>query len=326
MWDVTPEVVAPAVRTAAKSPAWSARLLFGAQILSLLIMTGTMATRWWQDNIVAAFALTAVATALWVPEFTRGRARVWWYVYVAGIFFYTLLRSLADETGVAVQTGYVIGFDKALFLGNDPTLALQQRLFDPGDVSVVDWLAVSTHWSFFVAPHAAAVAVFLLRRELFPRFAVAMVGTWYAGLVLFFALPTTPPWLAGVSGELPGALRVMDFVGGSVSSDTYRKAYETFGEPNSVAAMPSLHMAITFILCLWALEHHRRWAPGLAIYGLLMAFALVYLAEHYVTDVLVGMAVAGVCYAATRRLVPVAAHLRNGRSSKASGGATIEAG
>ncbi|MDA1241325.1 MAG: phosphatase PAP2 family protein, partial [Chloroflexi bacterium] len=36
----------------------------------------------------------------------------------------------------------------------------------------------------------------------------------------------------------------------------------------------------------------RRWVAPLAIYALLMAFSLVYLGEHYVFDVLVGVLIA----------------------------------
>ena len=59
---------------------------------------------------------------------------------------------------------------------------------------------------------------------------------------------------------------------------------------NPVAAVPSLHAAYTLLVTLF-LWRVARWArPLLALYPLAMAFALVYTAEHYVFDILLGWA------------------------------------
>lgn len=281
--------------------------LLGLQSALLLAMAGTVATRTWQDRPWLGVALVVAALAAWAPELRRSRARRWWFLYVAGIFAYTLLRSVADETGVPTQTMYVIDADKLMFLGSDPVVWLQEHLFRPDRVTALDIAAVQVHWSFFVGPHLAAVLIFFWRRSLFPRYVTAVVGTMWAGLLLFFLVPTTPPWLAAQSGHLAEAFRVMDFVGGSVDADTYRSFYTSLGEPNSVAAMPSIHMAVTFAMYLWARDHARRLAWPLLVYSVVMAFSLVYLAEHYTLDLLVGMGVAWVCHAASRRFVPVGA-------------------
>ncbi len=69
-----------------------------------------------------------------------------------------------------------------------------------------------------------------------------------------------------------------------------------------MAAMPSIHMGVTFAMYLWARSHEPRFALPLLIYSLLMGAALVYLAEHYVLDLIVGMACAVLCHLATRPL------------------------
>ena len=280
------------------------RPLLAAQVLVLLAMAGIVATKLWQDHVAVGFALVGTAAVLWAPELGQARARRWWFAYVAGIFFYTLLRALADETVVPIRTAYVIDFDRFLFLGREPVEVLQDAWFSTERVRPLDIGAVLTHWSFFLTPHLGAVAVFAWRRELFPRYAALVVGTMYAGLLLFFLLPTTPPWLAGQAQELSGVFRVMDFVGGSVDKSTYKSFHDSLGEPNSVAAMPSIHMGVTFAMFLWAWAHYRRAALPLLLYCAVMGFALVYLAEHYVLDLLVGILCALAAYAATRRLAP----------------------
>ncbi|MGH2608085.1 MAG: phosphatase PAP2 family protein [Tepidiformaceae bacterium] len=279
--------------------------LAGVQVALLLVMTGSLATRLWVDHLWVSAALVAVTVVAWAPELTRRRARRWWFVYVTGIFVYTVLRSFADETAIPVRTDYVIEADQAVFSGTDPVLWLQRELFTPWRIDFLDVAAVAVHWSFFIAPHAAAIGIFVWRRELFPRFTVAVVGTMYVALVLFFLVPTAPPWLAGNTGDLPGALRVMDFVGGQVDGETYRNVYSSLGEPNSVAAMPSLHMGITFLLFLWAFDHFRPLSPLLLVYSLLMGLSLMYLAEHYLLDLVVGSVCAVLCYQAAKRWVPV---------------------
>ncbi|KAA0229832.1 MAG: phosphatase PAP2 family protein [Dehalococcoidia bacterium] len=281
------------------------RLLLPVQVLVLLAMTGTIVTKVWQDHIWLGFVLVAAAAVVWLPEMWRPRARRWWFAYVAGTFAYALLRSYADETGIPVRVMYPIDADRMLFFDTVPVSWLQSHYFSPGHIDALDWLAVGVHWSFFVAPHAAAVAVFIWRRQYFARYTVLMLGTLYLGLVLFFLFPTAPPWFAGRMGVLPGAYRVMDFVGGQVDMETYRTFYQSLGEPNSVAAMPSIHMGVTFAMYLWARTHYPRVAIPLLFYSVAMGLSLMYLAEHYALDLLVGMACAFVCHIASTRLIRV---------------------
>ncbi len=293
--------------TADRTPAYQRLLTWGLlaiQAGTLLAMTAVVATKIWQDHAWIGWALVGVTVLAWLPELTRARARRWWFAYVAGIFVYTLLRSYAGRTFIPIQTGYVITVDRDLFRGTLPVIWLQARLFSPARISPVDVFAVGTHWSFFVAPHALAIAIFLRRRDLFPRYVALVVGTMYVGLVAFFLVPTTPPWLASQANDLPGqAFRIMDFVMGQVDVSTYRTFYTSLSEPNSVAAMPSIHMAVTFAMYLWARDYYPRIAPALLVYSLVMAFALVYLAEHYLLDLAAGVLVAVACQLATRRLV-----------------------
>ncbi len=280
------------------------RLLTGAQVAVLLAMTLVVVTSVWKDHPWVGWGLVAVSVAAWVPEFRLRRVRLWWFGYVAGIFVYTLLRSYADETLIPIRRDYVIEADRFLFIGRDPVEWMQGKLFSTSRVTALDFAAVLVHWSFFIAPHAAAVLIFLKRRELFARYAFVVVGTMYLGLVLFFLVPTAPPWLAAQEGSLSGVYRVMDFVGGRVDGDTYNSFYASLAEPNSVAAMPSIHMGVTFAMFLWSRAHHRRSAWPLLAYSAVMGVALVYLAEHYVLDLTVGILCAGAVYLVANRLLP----------------------
>ncbi len=71
---------------------------------------------------------------------------------------------------------------------------------------------------------------------------------------------------------------------------------------NLVAAIPSLHAGLTAAVAafLWT-RVQRKWRPFLVAYVLIMAFTLVYTAEHYVIDILLGWALAVVVVTAINR-------------------------
>jgi membrane-associated phospholipid phosphatase len=71
---------------------------------------------------------------------------------------------------------------------------------------------------------------------------------------------------------------------------------------NLVAAIPSLHAGLTAAVSafLWT-RVRRKWRPLLVAYPLIMAFTLVYTAEHYVVDILLGWALAAVVVMASMR-------------------------
>lgn len=288
------------------------RALLGGQVVCLLALTAAVVTRTWQDHIWIGFLLVAVTLAVWIPELPRPRARRWWFVYVWGIFVYTLLRALADETPIPTRWTYAKRLDELIFLGSNPVTALQGEFFSPSAVSWLDRAAVLVHWSFFVVPSATAVVIFIWERPLFPRYALVVVGTMYLGLILFYVVPTAPPWLAASTGVEPGVFRVMDFVGGEVDEETYEEFYASLGEPNSVAAMPSIHLGVIFAMFLWAYHYHRRHSPVFLAYAILTGISLVYLGEHYVIDLLAGVVCASLCWLMVRRFAPEPAPARAG--------------
>jgi membrane-associated phospholipid phosphatase len=115
------------------------------------------------------------------------------------------------------------------------------------------------------------------------------------GLVIYFLIPSNPPWLAPEQINSPAAptvFRVMESVGKQLGGGLYQASYRVIGESNPIAAMPSIHMAITFLLVYPARAAGKRWAIAAYIYSGLMGFSLIYLGEHYFVDVVVGVLIA----------------------------------
>ena len=122
------------------------------------------------------------------------------------------------------------------------------------------------------------------------------------GLVGYFAVPTAPPWWAAEQGRIPGMRRIMVEVGQRVWGRLWAPLYGFLGG-NPLAAMPSLHFATSVMAARMLAESGpAAGAAGWAYAGVL-GFALVYLGEHYVVDLVAGAALAE----SIRRLGPLAA-------------------
>jgi len=264
-------------------------LLLVALLLLVVVRGGVPAP------VYALTLAVSLGAVLLIPRETRD-VRLWG-AYILLFVLFAHLRTQADELGIAVRYGYVIDGERAISLGAIPTVWLQDQLYQVGRLSALDSLLIVVYLSYFVVPHLMAIAVWRRHRERFPLYVAAALGTWYLGLAVSFLAPTAPPWMAGQSGEMPHVFRVLKDVSAGVSSDSYQRAYEIAG-PNDVAAMPSLHMAVTAIVAFMAWRLNRRAGVVAWTYAAAMGFALVYMGEHYVVDLLAGIAVAAVAWRA----------------------------
>ena len=215
------------------------------------------------------------------------------------------VRSMADQAGFDARYAYVIDLDESLFGGVVPSVWLQEHLHSAGSVSLLDAFASFVYFSYFTVPLLVAVALWHLNPRALRLYLSATILIIIAGNAWFTLLPTAPPWLAGQEGYLPQLARIAPEVMNHVRPGFYEQGYQAVGI-NEVAAFPSYHTAQTLLVALvgW---RYRRWlgVAGLA-YTVAMGFSLVYLGEHYVADVLAGVALAAVAWAAALRLMPAA--------------------
>ncbi len=190
-----------------------------------------------------------------------------------------------------VRIDYPIAFDRALGLGATPTVRLQRVFGRPGRTTALDHGLAWIHWLWFAEPHLASAWILVRHPHRFPRTAAMMCGLFDLGALVYAAVPTAPPWWAAREGRLPGTRRIMAEVGERVWGRFWRPLYDFLGG-NPVAAMPSLHfgtsvMAAHMLSEAGALVGAIGWA-----YASALGFALVYLGEHYVVDLIAGAALA----------------------------------
>ena len=286
------------------------------RVLAIVTCAGTYL--WWLrlDGLITDRITAAVSVAVFLLCAFVGRPWQRWLqvlvgalAYAAMWFVYESTRGAADQLGMPYQMAAVRNIDRVLFLGTHPVEAVQYRWYDPGVVHWYDQLLSVVYYSHFVVPVVLVAAVWATTHvrwaRLMRRFATVVLGA----CVVFVLLPTVPPWMAsdprlgwGVGRPLVRHVRrgILDlgFTGFAARWET------SLDWSNVVAAMPSLHAALSLFVVVWAWPMVRdRWLRvAMASYPALMAIALVYFAEHWVIDILAGWALVAASFALWARL------------------------
>ncbi len=260
-----------------------------------------------------------------------------WLPFVAVLVAYDLTRGAAELLGRPTEWHLQLDFDRWLF-GVEPTLWLQSHLKEP----FPPWWETGVsliYVSYFLAPPVVAGVLWLCDRTAWRRFAFQFVAISFLGLIGFIGFPAAPPWAASqcTAAEVAGGPSNPDCINAPVGTLTSggilgtvhlshggaapyveriaTRGWNRLGIPeakalidegqagsNQVAAVPSLHAAISALLTVFFWPRvRRRWRPLLACYALAMAFSLVYSAEHYVFDILLGWLVTAAVAVGFRR-------------------------
>ncbi|MBI5340721.1 MAG: phosphatase PAP2 family protein [Mycolicibacterium rufum] len=261
-----------------------------------------------------------------------------WLPFALVLIAYDLSRGAATLIGRPTLWHWQADADRAMFFGAMPTVWLQERLKLP---SPPWWEVVisSVYMSFFILPYVIAGVLWLRDREEWKAFVRLFVGLNITALLIYALFPAAPPWAAarctagdvaggpsgpgcmfrsarGVpDGGLLGSMQVTQdgahdwverIVGRGWGKLNLHSATALLDQGqasvNLVAAIPSLHAGMSAALAafLWT-RVPRWWRPLLVAYPVAMAFTLVYSAEHYVVDLLLGWALAAVVILALSR-------------------------
>jgi len=225
-----------------------------------------------------------------------------WFPFVGLIAAYELMRDLASALGVPP---YDLGhLELAVFGGTLPTVVLQQAISGLADPDLVADVATAVYATHFLLPVAVGAWLWTRDRSLFNRFGVTLVVLCALAFATYVVAPTTPPWLAQpttVRHLIDETLQRSDLPAIAVWLYTHH-------DYNLYAAFPSLHAAFPVVAAAAAWQRNRLAGLGLAAWALIVWLVVVYLGEHYVTDVIGGfvyaaaaIAIAGVVIRQVRR-------------------------
>jgi hypothetical protein len=260
--------------------------------------------------VTAAAAAAPFALSVAVPRSRKRDVAMCALQMYAYTVTYVMPHDDPDALERRVHIDYPVRVDRVLGLGVIPSLRLQGWFAEPGKIRKRDQVLVWSHWLWFAFPHGTVAYVLARHPERFPRTAALTYAVFDLGLIAYWAVPTAPPWYASRHGRLGeggdvAVRRMMVEHGEAFWKDGWEPLYSVLGG-NPLAAMPSLHFATSLMAAHLLTEAGPVEGAIGWTYALTLGFALVYLGEHYLVDLLAGTALTEGVRAAAPHVAPVA--------------------
>lgn len=254
--------------------------------------------------VLSSIGLFLAATSIGRPARHWGRTFGDFALIAAMWLAYAESRGLADQFDFPIQVQSVRNIDRSIFLGTDGVVWLQnQFLSPPGTVRWYDVVGSMVYYSHFIVPPAAIATLWFLNRTQWVRYMRRFATLLFVGCAMFVVLPTAPPWMAGEPDYgyeiLPELRRTTGNGWRHIGFDAAVRAWDTGRDwANPVAAMPSLHSAFSMFVVVFCFQWVKdwRWRALMLLYPVSMAVSLMYFAEHWFIDALVGWAIVGASF------------------------------
>jgi membrane-associated phospholipid phosphatase len=277
-----------------------------AVIIGLYVLLVLVASFYFNISLSA----DRVAVLLVIAALGTGRVRAFlrdWSAFLIVVLAWQVLQGMSHTvTHFKAHITEMIVIDKFLFFGNVPTIWLQQHLYHPGHIAWYDVGATVMYMLHFIFPLGVAFAFWFYRRDIFSEYIGSFMLLALFGFATFVLFPAAPPWLAAKWHYLPHVTKIFDkavtVFGGSQSYSTLTTWAWQHGGWDQVGAVPSEHAAFPFLGLLYARKAWKRGGWVLLPYCFAVWLSVVYLGEHYVTDVLVGVFYAALSYVAVQYL------------------------
>ena len=258
-------------------------------LLLLMAVSGTFmfVTK---TSVVPVLLLIAIATG-------RGRTFVnQWAVFLSLLVLFDSTRGyifyVIKAFDLNVYMNYAIEWERALLGDAVAPIWVQSRFLNVGELTLLDRVLTVVHGSHFLLFLLFGWAVWYLGRKEFEAFKAALLFIMGIGLLVYFLVPTVPPWMAANDfAMLPEVHHAFYYVYNR-GAPTLSAAFDI----NPIAAMPSLHTAFPTLITLVAFRLWRWKATPMLLYLLVMIAALLYGGEHYVVDEIAGALLAVIAF------------------------------
>src|SRR4051794_23035960 len=153
--------------------------------------------------VVAGLAATApFALCVVLPRTRKRDAAVCALQMWAYLSMYEMPNDDPEKLEKRVRVRYPVVIDRAIGLGQLPGVRLQKLFSKPAGLRRMDAVLVGAHWIWFLVPHSVLAYLLLFRRSHFERAAVMVYAVFDLGVLVYWALPTAPPWYAAQQGVI----------------------------------------------------------------------------------------------------------------------------
>jgi hypothetical protein len=269
----------------------SLRYSLGVAYILLLVVIFILVRVFWTPDLIFVALLGLFIILGEGKQFLK-----YFLPFIILLLSYEKLRSLAPVLNSNVHYVEMIHFDRWLFGDMIPTQTLQSVLFN-GHVQWYDFALYFLYMMHFVVPLLLAVIIWRYQPKYYWNYVVGLLILSYFGFITYVVFPAAPPWLASDRGVLtPSIAHISTSIWHALGVENFSTYYQKLS-PNLVAAVPSLHSAYPFLFALiirkiWG----NRWFAISMVYPLAIWFGVVYLGEHYVIDVILGILYAWISY------------------------------
>ena len=214
------------------------------------------------------------------------RWRVPWMVRQAGwvvlglLVYFGIRGDTESEAGTAVAHAKdIVAFERALGIDVEGTLQAPLRTSEPLE-AFANWIYIWGHWPVIIV---TMLWLAMRYRSVFLRLRDGMLVSGALGMIVFVSYPVAPPRLAGLGLE------------DTVSE--HSQAYRVLQPPAFVdqyAAMPSLHAGWDLLVGIAIFTAASSlWLKVVGcLMPVLMIYAVLATANHFVVDVVAGIALA----------------------------------
>lgn len=237
------------------------------------------------EFLIICFLIYA-AYGKWTRRFVKD-----WFPFLTLILTFEAMRTVSDQFSSVVHISELVNAERAIF-GTLPSLVLQHLYRSP----FLDYLCAFFYSLHFIIPIVFAFVLWKFCPREYWKYVGAFLLCSYAALITSALYPTAPPYDAGV-----GVVRILLQVDHQIGVPFYRTLFDFF-EANPYAAFPSLHSAYPWLVSLYSFKIKRAKALPVLVLPVGIWFSAVYLGEHYVIDVIGGIAYATCAYLATEKL------------------------
>src|SRR4030042_4324775 len=205
-----------------------------------------------------------------------------------------MVRGFADNH-FPVHVTELIALERILFAGHLPTEVLQDLFYRAGVIGWQDIIATIIYFLHFPLPLLFGFYLWLKYKKHYYRFVIALLVLSFAGFVTFLLFPAAPPWYAANEG-LISVTKITNLAVDHLGWTWNLSYYYSHLNPNPVAAIPSLHAAYPTLVLLALRRYSKKLFWYFLPYPALVWISTVYLGEHYVIDIIAGVAYAIAAY------------------------------
>ena len=300
------------ILTHIRSHHWRGYILIGL-IVYLILINQLVRVR--PDHVFVALLLFAVALG-------KGRVKYFaadWAPWIVFWICYDMMRGIADNLRGMINISLPYKVELAifgpLFKGMIPAFYFQefQQLINGSLLkNILDATGGLFYTLHFGLPIILGWALWHTAsdRKMFYTFVWTMTLLNFSALATFILYPAAPPWYVFSYGfAQPPQTAFWGLGAGSllnvdkmIGMNFFQTLWGGFN-PNHFAAIPSLHGSYPAAVAFFTYKKFKKWPALLLIYPLGVWFSAVYLNQHYIIDLLIGLGYLTVAYQITDKIL-----------------------